>query len=470
VDTAASGCEEEGLVISMRILFSKAALAALGLPIVLLACTPKLRLDPIGAGGTGGAAAVGATTTSGATTGGGGSGGSIPMGTCTKAGQPFTIMGDVELDGATKLDDKIYLVPDASKRAMVHVVIEDKGQNRVLVRSVIDDPSPLGNFAQHGAVGVPSFRPAAARVVAGQLAIRGINSLEVAQMTFALDPDNGVGPDGLVQALPTPSACTVGGHPGRVVFAPGIDQPRYVVTCVDDPPGMLARLYVSNDSNTTDEIGGKDPASPAMQPALYAYENGIHLVIYGGDKGGSFFSFNADDTQLLDLQPLKLTPGAAELEGVFAAVPLPADDGVTLITAFFDTTAGKGKFLAGPVLSKDYGTLAKIPAGNLAPIEAISTFADVAPIFRPTWDATGIFGGGASTDSASARFYWFTRDGKPLVFGQAIYTSPGPAILAGNAAPLGDINKLVVWIERDSAFTPPKDTVKGQKLVCQIKS
>ena len=461
----------------MRRLLSIGGLSALVLPIALLACVPKVHPDPVGTGGSGGTAAVGPTTTTGTgtgtSTGVGGSGGAGPTGSCSKAGQAFTIMGDTELDGAPKLGDKIYLVPDAgtNKQAMVHVVIEDTGMNRVLVRSVRDDTTtPLGNFSQHGAVGVPSFRPVGAKITPGQLHIRGTNGNYASQLSFVLDPDKGVGVDGVIQDLPTPVECLQGGHPGKIAYALGSSPPQYLVTCVEDSPGIQARLFVGDGTSAPVELLAKDPASPEMRPELYTYENGTHLVIFGGDKGGSFFSQGTDPSLLGLLQPLKLTPTPATLEGVFATVPLLANSGVTLITAFFDTTVGKGQFLAGPVLAKDYSSLAKIPPGNIAPIQDIALLADVAPIFFPTWDATGIFGGGASSDSASARFYWFTRDGKPLVFGQTIYTSPGPAILAANAAPLGDINKLVVWTEWDAGATPPKYTVKGQRLICQIKS
>jgi hypothetical protein len=392
------------------------------------------------------------------------------MGSCTKAGQPFTILGDAELDGTPQLDDKIHLIPDAGKRAMVHVVIQDNGMNRILVRTVVDDPSPLGTYTQYGGVGGPSFRPSGARVLQGQLVVRGTYGNDVAQVAFVVNPDKGVGVDGLLQGLPTPIECLQGGHPGKITFAPGTSPPQYLVTCVSDTAGAPGGLFAGDGMAMPIQLAAKDPSSPVMQPQLYTYQNGTHLVIFGGDQGGTFFSHGTSVNQLGELQPLKLTPAAAALEGVFATVPLPGDTGVTLISAFFDTGTGKGQFLAGPILANDYGTLAKIPPAGLAPIQDISMLADVAPIFFPTWDMTGIFGGGASTDGASARFYWFTRDGQPLVFGQTIATNPSATILTANAAPIGDVNKLVVWTERDDNAAPPKYTVKAQKLICQIKS
>ncbi|MEP7126047.1 MAG: hypothetical protein ABJE95_34260 [Byssovorax sp.] len=465
----------------MRINVPALAISAIALPLLLVfACTPKVRPDPSGSGGAatgttgsglGGLGGLGGSIAEGVGGFGGGLGGSAPMGTCTKAGQTFTIFGDAELTGTPKLGDKLYLVPDAEKRAMVHVVLEDNGMNRVLVRTVIDDPSPLGNFAQYGSVGGPSFRLSGARAVPGELLLRGALNSSVAELAYIVDPDKGVGVDGAGKPLPTPVECTQGGHIGKVVFANGSDQPLYLVTCIpDDPLITTGVVYASNTSGALTQIAMKEQSAPELSPALYTYENGTHLVVYGGDKTSTFFSYGATADLLGALQPLKLTPNGATLEGVFAMVPLPADQGVTLIAAFFDSSVGKGKFLAGSILGKDYASLAKIPPGGIAPIQDIATLADVAPIFSPTWDPTSIYGGGASTDGATARLYWFTRGGKPRVFGQTIYASPGPTILTANAATLGTLNTLFVWTEEDDSIAPPKYTVKGQKLICQVKS
>jgi hypothetical protein len=458
----------------MRINLAALGIFAVGLPLfVVFACTPIVRPDPISSGGSGGSGGggLGGNVAEGPTTGVGGGGGAVPMGSCSKAGQAFTILGDTELDGTPKLDDHLYLVPDPGARAKVHVVITDNGMNRVLVRTVIDDQSPVGNFAQFGGVGGPSFRLAGARVLGDHLVLRGTNGNNVAELAFPVDPNKGVGVDGVVQPLPTPIECLQGGHPGKIAFALGSAAPLYLVTCLpDDPANTIGALFAGDGTAMPTPIAMKDQTSPVMSPGLYTYENGTHLVVFGGDSKSTFFSYGATVDQLSALQPIKLTPNGATLEGVFAMVPLPGDDGVTLFSAFFDTSVGKGKFLAGPTFAKDYATLAKIPPGGSAPIQDIAALADVAPIFFPTWDPTGIYGGGASTDGATARLYWFTRDGKPRVFGQAIYTSPGPTILAANAATLGMLNTLIVWTEQDNSVNPPKYSVKGQKLICQIKS
>ena len=459
----------------MRINLAALGISAIGLPLFLVfACVPKVRPDPISGGGAGGAggSGLGGSVAEGPATGVGGSGGSAPMGSCSKVGQPFIVLGDNELGDTPKLDKKVYLVPDPGQRAKVHVVVTDNGMNRVLVRTVIDDQSPLGNYSQYGGLGGPSFRLAGAQVVAGHLVLRGTNGNSVAELAFPVDPDNGVKPDGVLQPLPTPIECLQGGHPGKVAFAVGSPAPLYLVTCLPDDPTMTGGILFAGDGlEMPTAIAVKDQSAPALSPGLYTYENSTHLAIFGGDNNkGTFFSYGATADLLGALQPIKLTPNGATLEGVFAMVPLPADDGVTLFSAFFDTSVGKGQFLAGPTPVKDYASFAKIPPGGSVPIQDIAALVDVAPIFAPTWDPAGIYGGGASTDGATARLYWFTRDGKPRVFGQAIYTSPGPTILAANAATLGLLYTLIVWTERDDRVTPPRYSVKGQKLICQVKS
>lgn len=469
---------EEGLVISMRINLAALGIPAIGLPLLLLlvfACVPKVRPDPIstGGGGAGGAGTM-ATSAGGSTTAvsasSSGTGGGSPLGDCTKGGPVFTILGDAELTGTPGLSDRLYLIPDTTgKHAMVHVVLEDNGMNRVLLRTVIDSQSPLGNFSQYGAVGTPSLRLNGAQVLADHLVLRGTFGNNLAEVAFAVDPDKGVSVDGALQYLPTPVECTQGGHPGKVSFAPGSAPPLYLFTCLPDDPAMPGTLF-TGDGTTSNQLAVKDQVSPEMNPGLYAVENGVHLALFGGDKAATYFSYGSTAAALGGLQPLQLTQTSAALQGVFAMVPLAGDDGVTLISGFFDTTVGKGQFLAGPTLAKDYGALGKIPPGGLVPIQDIAMLSDVAPIFFPTWDPTGIFGGGASTDGATARIYWFTRDGQPRVFGKVMYTSPGPTILTANAAPLGTLNTLIVWTEQDNSASPPKYSVKGQKLICQVKS
>ena len=127
---------------------------------------------------------------------------------------------------------------------MVHVIIEDKGMNRVLVRSIIDDTLPLGNFAQKGAIGAPGFNLAGAQAVGGKLELRGTFGNDVATMTFNVDPDKGVGPDGIVQLLPTPIECRyspTGERRSRIIPTSKCSVETYW-SCIDFASAMALRM------------------------------------------------------------------------------------------------------------------------------------------------------------------------------------------------------------------------------------
>jgi hypothetical protein len=244
------------------------------------------------------------------------------------------------------------------------------------------------------------------------------------------------------------------------------------MVCPQDPTDAgppVALLYSGDVTAMPTLIATDDPAAPVMQPDLYTYVDGTSLVTFTQDMSGVFFSYGITPQDIAKIQPFKLTAAPGVAQGLFALPPLAGDTGVAIISAFFDKTTGKGQFWGGPVLSKDFGSLSQTPPPSLASIADVTVLADVAPIQNPTWDSAGIHGAGATQDKSSVRFSWFTRDGKPLVFAQPVYTAAGSTILVANAAPLGDFARLVVWIEQ-SADSPPQYVVKGQQLICQIKS
>lgn len=461
----------------MRRLLLIGGLSALGLPIAFLACTPVVRPAPAGTGGSGGSggtASMGSTTSTGGstTTGAGGSGGAMPVGTCSKSGLPFDIVSASDLGAGAQLTDKIYLVPDLEKRAMVHVLVEDPGHDSVVVRTVFDDPSPLGALTLFNNGNTPGFRPQIGWAANGQLAIHGRAKYSLLRVDFPVDPDKGVGANGTPTGIQVPTECLQTGSIDRVAFARDGDVARYVMVCPQDqadagPP--VALLYSGDVTAMPTLIATDDPTAPVMQPDLYTFVDGTSLVTFTQNMSGAFFSYGITPQDLAKVQPFKLTAAPGVAQGVFALPPLAGDTGVAVISAFFDKNTGKGQFWAGPLLTKDFGSLSQTPPPSLAPIAEVTVLADVAPIQNPTWDAAGIHGAGATQDKSSVRFSWFTRDGKPLVFAQPVYTATGSTILVAGAAPLGDFARLVVWIEQ-SADSPPQYVVKGQKLICQIKS
>jgi hypothetical protein len=452
----------------------KYGFAFLGLPLLVLACTPKVRPpDPVGTGGAGGAPATGTTTSSsGSSTGAGGGGGSSPIGSCTKSGVPFDIMGAADLPAGTQLANQIYLVPDLEKRAMVHVVVDDPGLERFLVRTVFDDTNPVGPLAVFSDGNLPGFHPQIGWAASGQLSLHGQAQYGLVRVDIPVDPDQGVGTNLAPAGIPVPVECSQTGHIARVAFARDGDAARYLMACPQDPgdagPAM-ALLYAGDTTAMPTLIATDDPGAPIMRPDLYTFVDGTSLVTFSLDSAGNFFSYGITPQELAKLQPFKLTAAPSVAQGLFAIPPLAGDTGVAVLSAFFDKDTGKGQFWAGPVVTKDFGSLSQTPPPSLGSIAEAPVLAEVAPLQNPTWDATGIYTAGATQDKSAVRFSWLQRDGKPLVFAQQVYLATMTTVVVAGAAPLGDFTRLVVWIEQ-SAGPPTQYLVRGQKLICQIKS
>ncbi len=453
----------------------KYGFAFLGLPLLVLACTPKVRPpDPVGTGGAGGTAATGTTTSSsGSSTGaGGGGGGSSPVGSCTKSGAAFDIMSAADLMAGSQLANQIYLVPDLGKRPMVHVVVDDPGLERFLVRTVFDDTNPLGPLAYFSDGNLPGFHPQIGWSANGQLSLHGPAQYGLVRVDIPVDPDQGVGTTTSPSGIQVPAGCTQTGHLTRVAFARDGDVARYLLACTQDPGDggpAVSLLYAGDTTAMPTLIASDDPGAPLMHPDLYTYVDGTSLVTFSLDSAGNFFSYGITPQDLAKLQPFKLTAAPSVAQGLFALPPLAGDTGVAVLSAFFDKDTGKGQFWAGPVLTKDFGTLSQTPPPSLGPIANVPVLADVAPLQGPTWDTAGIYAAGATQDKGSVRFSWLQRDGKPLVFAQQVYVATATTVVVAGAAPLGDFTRLVVWIEQ-SADSPATYLVRGQKLLCQIKS
>jgi hypothetical protein len=467
VDEAAA-LGAEGLVIIMRIILS-----TLGLPLLLLACTPKVRPDPSGsggAGGSGGATSTGTTTTSGPTTGtgtggSGGSGGSVPTGICTKSGSAFDILSTNDLGAGSSISSDVRLVADQQKHAMVHVVVTDYAQNRIVARTVVDDVSPLGGLAQFGAVGTPSFQVDAVWGSAGYVRIEGSSGNAIEELGFPINPDTGVGADGAIVPFATPTECQQGGYLSRLVFAQDGSKARYLAVCGSNTQGSPSLLFAGGWSGQPVQLASDLPDSTLMLPQFYSYANGTHLAFFSSNDGKYYFSYGAGVDALTAAQPFRITADVNAQQGVFATAPLPADQGVALFAAQFTQSADTGQFWTGSVLAKDYGTLSQVPPPGLALAQDIPSLKTATAPINPTWNETGIFGAG-SAGGKTLQMFWLTRKGKPLVFGQEVYTTTDTTIQGGNAAPFGDSGALVVWVERIET-SPPQYLVRGQKMTCK---
>lgn len=437
---------------------------------MLLACTPKVRTYPTGAGGSGGGdssstSTMGTTSTS-SSTGTGGAGGSIPTGSCTKSGSAFDILSTNDLGAGSSLTSDVFLVADQENHAMVHVVVADSALSRILVRTVVDDVSPIGGLSQFGAVGTPSFQPRAAWAAAGQLHLEGSRGSSIEELGFPIDPDKGMGADGATVPFATPVECLQGGHLGHLAFAQDGANVRYIAVCESDTSGNPSLLFAGGSLGQPVQLASDTSIATVMQPQIYSYVNGTHLVFFAPNDGQFYFSYGAAVDAITQVQPFRITADPDARQGVFSVVPLPADDGVALLAAHFNVNLSMGQYWTGSVLTKSYATLSQVPPPGLELAQDIPSLNEAVTPSPPSWNATGIFSAGTTAQGKILRMFWLTREGKPLVFGQDVYTTVDTTISGGNAAPFGDSGALVVWIEQ-TASSPPQYLVRGQKMICK---
>ncbi|MFS8067665.1 MAG: hypothetical protein ACMG6S_14975 [Byssovorax sp.] len=445
------------------------SLSALGLPLVVLACAPVTRTFEPGSGGA--TSSSSSADTSSASTGGsggsGGSGGKAPSGSCTKVGAPFDILTPAELGASAALTKEVLLVPDQKNIAMVHVVLQDSGLGRVLVRTVVDNAKVLGNFVQFGTAGAPPFKPRAAWG-GGYLHIEGTLGNSIQELNFSVDPDSGVITGGKANTYPTPIECLQGGGLGTVAFAQDGEKARYLASCLPSPAGGPALLFAGGWTGQPVQIASGMPSSTLMQPSFYSFVGSTHLAFFSGPDGKSAFSHGATVQELAGVQPFLLTTDPdSVVQGIFATIPRPADDGVTIIGAHFNVKTSTGQYWTGSLLTQDYATLSQVPPPGFAPVQDILTVKDTVTPAPPSWSAQKIVSAGATPDDTAVRLYWLTREGKPLVFGQEVYKSADTAVREANAAPFGGSAILVVWTERTGA-SEITSLVRGQRMTCKI--
>lgn len=441
-------------------------LSALGLPLLVLACAPVSRTYESGSGGE---TSSSADSSSAGTGGSGGSGGKALSASCTNEGTPFDILSEDELGNAS-LDSAILLVPDQENVAMVHVVLSDGAQSQVIVRTVVDDVKRLGNLSRFGNASTPPFSPRAAWGGGGRLHLEGVTSNRIEELNFSVDPTNGVLAGGKIDGYQMPTQCLQGGSPDQLAFAQDGEKARFVVVCrpnvVTGPPPPT-RLFAGGWTGAPVEIAAGAPSAVVMRPNLYSFVGGKHLVFFTSSEGEGFFSQGTTVTDLAEPQPFKLTTDPVARQGIFAVAPTTANDGIALIGAHFNTVTDKGQYWTGSALAKDYAALTQVPPPGLAPAQDISTIKEAVTPSPLGWNEQGLFSAGVTPDDTAVRLFWLDREGKPLVFGQAIYTTADTTLRGASSAPLGASATLVVWIERTKA-TPSTYLVRGQRVVCKL--
>jgi hypothetical protein len=445
------------------------------------ACTPTVRVF-----GTGGATTSSSSSSSSSGTGTGGSGGSAPTGTCTPVGAPFTVLNAADF-GYSALDDKPVIVADPAQpgHPLVHVIVNATTTGQMVVQSISSNNTmQVANMAIYGGAmydGGPqaqTFAPVAGWVTPGsQLFVQGSlggnnpngGPSGIGQMTFPLDPNQGVlsMPPPSFSPYPTPADCTQPGNVGRMVAIQNGAGVRYATSC--NLQNNLESLWLGSDTGAPISIGSGIASDAGVNPQMYAYVGGVNFIGLNANNGlaGNGYVYGPD-TALGPFTPLVLQTGQIGIP--MSSPPLPTDAGFAFFAASVNMAETSGSLWSGAVQATNLAALAQTPPPGLNKILTASTITDIAPLSHPSYDSTYVYIAGSTLSMADVNFYWFLRDGTPLVVGQNVYTSVSSGTItstidAALAAPLSPPTVIVVWIEHDGS-SPPVYTVKAQLLDC----
>ena len=441
--------------------------------LALAACSPEVRSFS-GDGGSATSTTTGSTTGgtggSGTTTSTGGTGGSV-MASCTPSGGVFDILNANDF-GTDEIDDKPLLVPGTTGgNGQVHVLVHNRTSNLVIIRSIIDNPNPLGNTLTLGMTGTSGYEYATGWVDSGGLHVAGGSSdLGLGSVRFALDPGTGVQDGPVFSSLETPPECIMSGGAGglrHVRMSQVNGQISYVAVCTSPtlPPGKNRVLFASDSGAPPVQVATGSDTDLLMNPAHIASVNGKILAFYSGDFGPVGVSYGSAP-ELGNPIPFSLdaTPGIISV--IFGLVPLPSGNGVGILGASVDQNLTQGSLWAGALGPSELGAIGQTPPPGMKKVFTSNDITEFGGLSQPTYDKDSIVTAGASIVMDGVYFSWFKRDTTPLVLEQPIIKSDGSySIIAAAAAPLGNLMKLVVWIERDGS-SPPHYTVRGRKLLC----
>jgi hypothetical protein len=416
-------------------------------------------------GGTGGSGGTGTTTTS--TTG---TGGSVPA-SCTPSGGFFDILNANDF-GTDEIDDKPLLVPGtADGRGQVHVLVRNRTSGTAVIRTIIDDPSPLGNTVNLFLPDGTSFDYAAGWVDTKGLHVAGVSgNVGLGQVDYPLTGSGGVGDVNSFNTYQTPSKCQGGGqsHIKDVRMSVVNGEVVYLMVCETPtaPPDQALMLFTGGSNAPPTQLATGGDTEIRMHPSLITTVNGKLLAFFSDDFGPVGVSYGTP-SQIANPIPFSFSAAAGVVSVAFGLTPLPSGDGVALFGANVDQNLTQGTLWSGALGPNELGGLGQTPPAGMNKILTAPDVTKFGGLSNPTYDANSIVTAGASIVLDAVYLSWFTRDAKPIVLEQQIVKSNGSnTIIAGAAAPLGQLLKLVVWIERD-ASSPPHYTVRGQKMLCK---
>jgi hypothetical protein len=431
-------------------------LAALALSLLLVACAQKERV--IGGGGTAGTSGTTSSTetgTGGSTASTTGTGGGPLAAHCDPSGPQFDVLTPNDI--ADKLQDALVLVPDVASK-MVHVAVQT-GSGKTLVRSIGDNGQPRGAPVAFGdsTTGLWGLRPSDGGLANGMLTLLGSRGSGVAQVSFALDPNQGVlaTPDPAYVDQPTPSDC-LQGHMVRLETAFDASDPSYLVSCALSSGAASLWLYAGGNLV---EIATGLEGDVTMNPKMYARVAGVSYAGFALDQGPSAFAYGP---QLENVSALEIDHNFVTI--AMGLAPLTTNDGVALFAASFDVAALAGSMWAGVLRGPDLPGIGSVPPPALVKIFDAPDATKVGGIERPFSGPGAIIAASPGLARKGVYFSWFDTEVKPKLVEQLVYTVVDPvkgAIQGAGAVPFG-VSKMVVWIESDGTGT----WVRGQQLLC----
>lgn len=437
-------------------------LAASGAILALLACQPVDRQYDTGTTTT-----MSTTGTGGMGTGGtSGTGGTAQAGSCTTVGTTFSILGTQDL-GTDALDDKPVLVPDSGQgHAMVHVVVNDKTAGKMIIRSLVDDPTAtVGNLASLSGGFTPVggwVTPGASLFVQGSIGNVAGTVGGIGQVTFSVDPQKGVTGTGSFSPYATPSDCKSPGHVQNLAVTQEGTDTYYIASCASsDTSPSSATLWLGNvSSQGVGMVSSGMSTDAAMKPDVYLSVGGVRFVSFKGEMGqGGGFAYGTKPTDLATFHPVDLVSG--QTGSIMAGAP-DATGGLAIFAASVGSGFTGASLWSGDLTTSGLDTLSTSASTALQQVYTVSDIAKAGGFSHATTDQSAVLMAGPTLDSKSVTFDWFTRDARALVVEQVVYTTSSATVVAAGAAPLGS-HYVVVWVEQDSAGA---FQVVGQRLLC----
>ena len=375
--------------------------------------------------------------------------------------------------GTDDIDDNVLLVPGmAGGKGQAHLVVRNRTSHQIIIRTILDNPNPLGNIAHLGMPCGADYEVATGWADGMGLHLGGgASDVGLGEAFFPVDGCMGIEDTPSFSPIGTPSACMNPGHIGRLRMVERNGVLVYLVSCVTQgvpvPQSLSLWLGAGDSPMPPEQLATGGPTDTLMNPDVMAIVNLNLLTFFNSDFGPVAVSYGPQASDIASPFPFSLDATPSTQSFVFGTVPALAGDGVAILAATADLDKNTGALWAGALGPTELDTLGQTPPQGMKKILTAPDLTALGSLGKPTYDKDTFITAGPSIVMNGAFFSWFKRDTTPLVLQYPVVTSDGTfSILTAAAAPLG-LTKLVIWVERDGA-SPPHYTVRGRKLLCNM--